>query len=51
VGDLLPDGLDRFDTGNPLGWWEANLELGTRHPTLGPAMRELVKDLARRLES
>jgi len=48
VGDLLPGGLDRFDTGNPLGWWEANLELGLRHPTFGPAMRDIVSRIARR---
>ena len=43
-----PGGLDRFDTGNPLGWWEANVELGLRHPTLGGAMRAMV---ARRCSS
>lgn len=50
VGDLLPGGLDRFDTGNPLGWWEANLELGLRHPVYGAAMRAMVADALGRLD-
>ncbi|MEZ5255828.1 MAG: sugar phosphate nucleotidyltransferase [Ilumatobacteraceae bacterium] len=48
VGDLMPGGLDRYDTGNPLGWWEANLELGLGHPVHGAAVRELVAAVARR---
>ncbi len=45
VGDLLPGGLDRFDTGNPVGWWEANVALGLRHPTLGPTLRASIRSL------
>lgn len=48
VGDLLPGGLDRFDTGNPVGWWEANLELGLRHPVLGEQLREIFARIAAR---
>ena len=48
VGDLLPGGLDRFDTGNPVGWWEANVELGLRHPTLGPTLRAILESIVHR---
>ncbi len=48
VGEYLPGGLDRFDTGNPVGWWEANIELGLRHPTLGAELRVLLSAIARR---
>ena len=48
VGDLLPGGLERYDTGNPLGWWEANVELGLRHPVHGKAIREILSAIAER---
>lgn len=48
VGEKLPGGLDRFDTGNPLGWWEANVELGLRHAKLGPEIRRILGAIARR---
>ena len=38
-------GAQRFDTGTPLAWLEANLALGLRDPEQGPAIRDMMKRL------
>ncbi len=48
VGDLLPGGLARYDTGNPAGWLEAVIEVSLANPRLGPALRELIARIAAR---
>lgn len=35
----------RFDAGNPLGFLEANVQLGRRHPELGQAFSQFLKQL------
>jgi UTP--glucose-1-phosphate uridylyltransferase len=42
VGDELPGGLVRYDTGNPAGWLEAVIEIALRDPKLAPGLRELI---------
>ena len=32
-----------YDTGNKLGWLQANVEFGLRHPAVGPAFREYLR--------
>ncbi len=34
-----------YDTGNKLGWLQANVEFGLRHPHIGPAFRSYLKSL------
>jgi UTP--glucose-1-phosphate uridylyltransferase len=48
VGDALPGGLVRYDTGNPAGWLQAVVEISLGHPQLGPVMRRLVLEIAER---
>jgi UTP--glucose-1-phosphate uridylyltransferase len=48
VGDELPGGLTRYDTGNPSGWLEATIEISLQHPQLGPPLRELLSKIAAR---
>ncbi len=48
VGDLLPGGLARYDTGNPAGWLEAVIEVSLANPRLGPGLRELIARIAAR---
>ncbi len=35
----------RYDTGNPLGWLEAQVALGLKHPEMGDALREKLRKL------
>ena len=35
----------RYDCGDKLGYLEANVELGLRHPELGEGFREYLKNL------
>ena len=35
----------RYDVGNPLGWIQANIEVAFNHPTIGPVVKELCKNL------
>ena len=30
----------RYDVGNPLGWLQANIDIGFKNPKLGPALKE-----------
>ena len=48
VGDELPDGLVRYDTGNPAGWLEAVVEIALRDPKLGPGLRDLIVQIVER---
>lgn len=48
VGDLLPGGLARYDTGSPAGWLEAVIEVSLANPRLGPALRDLISRIAAR---
>ena len=48
VGDELPGGLVRYDTGNPAGWLEAVIELSLRDAKLGPVVREIIGRIAER---
>jgi UTP--glucose-1-phosphate uridylyltransferase len=48
VGDELPGGLLRYDTGNPSGWLEATIEISLKHPELGPPLRTLLTKIAQR---
>jgi len=41
----------RYDTGSKLGFLQANIELGLRHPDVGPALWAYLQDLLRRLQS
>ncbi|MCU1388747.1 MAG: galU [Ilumatobacteraceae bacterium] len=38
----------RFDTGNPVGWLAAVVEIGLEHPTYGPGIRAELERLLRR---
>jgi UTP--glucose-1-phosphate uridylyltransferase len=35
----------RYDTGNPLGWLEAQVAFGLKHPEMGDALREKLRKL------
>lgn len=48
VGDELPGGLVRYDTGNPAGWLEAVIETSLRSPVLGPGMRSALAAIVTR---
>lgn len=48
VGDELPGGLLRYDTGNPAGWLEAVIEVSLANPRLGPGLRALITRIAAR---
>jgi UTP--glucose-1-phosphate uridylyltransferase len=48
VGDELPGGLVRYDTGNPAGWLEAVIEIALRDPKLGPGVRDLIVRMVER---
>lgn len=48
VGDELPGGLVRYDTGNPSGWLEAVIEVSLRNPRLAPRLREVLGEIAAR---
>ncbi len=39
----------RFDMGSKLGIMEANVEVALRHPEIGPAFREYIKEIAKTL--
>ena len=39
----------RFDTGDKLGFFQANVEMALEHPEIGAPARAYLKDLARRL--
>ena len=39
----------RFDTGNLRGYLQAQIELSLRHPTVGPWLREYIKERAKTL--
>jgi UTP--glucose-1-phosphate uridylyltransferase len=36
---------ERYDTGTPLGWLEATVAFGLKHPDFGPAFREHLRKL------
>ena len=48
VGDELPGGLVRYDTGNPAGWLEAVVETSLRNPVLGPGLRRVLAEIVAR---
>ena len=48
VGDELPGGLVRYDTGNPAGWLEAVVEIALRDPKLGPGLRDQIVRMVER---
>ena len=45
IGDELPGGLVRHDTGSPSGWLHAAIEVSLAHPELGPPLREFLRTL------
>ena len=39
----------RYDMGNKLGILQADIEVGLKHPEIGPELREYIKNLAKNL--
>lgn len=39
----------RFDAGDKIGYLQANIELGLEHADTGPALREYIRELAKRI--
>ena len=39
----------RYDMGNKLGILQANIEVGLRHPEIGPGLREYLLEIAKTL--
>ncbi len=48
VGDLVPGGMARYDTGSPALWLEAVIEVSLANPRLGPGLREVIARIAAR---
>jgi UTP--glucose-1-phosphate uridylyltransferase len=49
IHGYLFDG-DYYDAGTPLGWIKATITLASKHPEMGPAVREYIKNLYLMLE-